>query len=205
MVGFGEAARRPAFHAARVHEAEKGRRREPGARALRREVAHQMRHLALPGAGGDWHEQVRLAEVALVLRHLVLENQVPAPGLPGQLGDDPVILVTVLQAVAENEVRSFRRFQRLECFFRLAEMRGEMSVLELVQNDFHAARSPEQGVRAAPGFIGALPASAHHHFDARVGMQPLQDRSPAPDLQVVAVRAEAKESERSTAEVERKP
>ena len=44
------------------------------------------------------------AHVAVVLRHLVLEDQVVAEGVPGQLAADPVILVQVGALVGEDDV-----------------------------------------------------------------------------------------------------
>ena len=53
---------------------------------------------------GEWHERVRGAHVPVVLRHLVLEDQVVAEGVPGQLAADPVILVQVPALVSEDHV-----------------------------------------------------------------------------------------------------
>jgi hypothetical protein len=57
----------------------------------------------------------------------------------GELGDEPVILVAVFQAMAEDHVRVLRRPSAPRTLSRFAEMRGEMPVLELVQHDFRPA------------------------------------------------------------------
>ena len=43
-------------------------------------------------------EHVRRAEVAVVLRDLVLEDQVVAEGVPGELRDEAVVLVEIARA-----------------------------------------------------------------------------------------------------------
>jgi hypothetical protein len=125
-----------------MHEAEERGRREPGARALRGKVAHQVLHLALSDACRDRDEEVRLAEVAFVLGHLVLEDQVAAPGLPGELGEQAVILVAVLQAMAEDDIGPLRRLEVLEGLLRLAEMRREMAVGQPMEHDFLPTGTP---------------------------------------------------------------
>ena len=51
-----------------------------------------------------------VAEVAVVLRDLVLEDQVVAPRVPRELADEPVILVEVVAGVREDQLRVDRAF-----------------------------------------------------------------------------------------------
>ena len=53
-------------------------------------------------------------EVTVVLRDLVLEDQVVAQRVPGQLADEPVVLVEVVPRVGEDEVRIDVALERLE-------------------------------------------------------------------------------------------
>ena len=50
-------------------------------------------------------EDVRTAEIAVVLRDLVLEDQVVAERVPRELAGEPVVLVEVVPRVREDEIR----------------------------------------------------------------------------------------------------
>ena len=60
------------------------------------------------------HEGVRRAHVAVVLRDLVLEDQVVAEGVPGELAAEPVVLVQVGALVGEDQVGREVGLQPLE-------------------------------------------------------------------------------------------
>ena len=53
---------------------------------------------------------VRAAEVAVDLRDLVLQDQVAAERVPGQLAGETVILVEVVAGVREDDLGSMRSF-----------------------------------------------------------------------------------------------
>ena len=57
---------------------------------------------------GSVDEDVRRTEVAVELRDLVLEDQVVAERVPGQLAGEPVVLVRVVAVVREDDVGSDR-------------------------------------------------------------------------------------------------
>ena len=68
----------------------------------------QQLDLALEHRGAERHVEVRLAEVAVPLGDLVLEDQVVAERVPGQLADLAVVLVRVVAAVGEDRRRARR-------------------------------------------------------------------------------------------------
>jgi hypothetical protein len=65
-----------------------------------------------------------VAEVALVLGDLVLQDQVVAEGVPGQLGDQPVVLMAVLQPVGEDQVGGDLALEPLEVLLDGRRRRG---------------------------------------------------------------------------------
>ena len=52
------------------------------------------------------HEDVRCAEIAVVLRHLVLEDHVIATRVPRELAGEPVVLMEVVAGMRQDEVGS---------------------------------------------------------------------------------------------------
>src|SRR5687768_16496335 len=88
-----ETGRRPALDAAQAQERVESLLAKPAAAVLRPEMLQQVPYLACRDRTRERHVEVRLPEVALVLRDLVLKDQVVAPGLPGDLGGDAMVLV----------------------------------------------------------------------------------------------------------------
>ena len=78
---------------------------EPVLVVLGAEVLHDQLDLAFgDGLGGASTNRFGLAEVALVLRDLVLGDEVVAERVPRQLGDRAVVLVLVVAVVAQHDV-----------------------------------------------------------------------------------------------------
>ena len=71
--------------------------------------------LDLAPAGGlvQRHEAVRRAEIAIVLGNLVLQDQVVAERIPGQIGDQPMVLMPIVAIVREDQVRDAPPLQAL--------------------------------------------------------------------------------------------
>ena len=68
------------------------------------------------------------AEVAVVLGDLVLQHRVVAPGVPGQLRDQAVVLVPVVAEVGEDEVGRPVTLERLEVLLHPGAGVGEEAV-----------------------------------------------------------------------------
>ena len=73
--------------------------------ALRRKHLEQATDLVLADVLRKRHEQIGAPEVAVIFHDLVFEDHVVAPGVPGQLRDETVVLVPVVVVVGQNEVR----------------------------------------------------------------------------------------------------
>ena len=77
---------------------------EPVLAALAREVLARAARSSPRRRLVERDEEVGRAEVAVVLRDLVLEDEVVAERVPGELAGQPVVLVQVLARVGEDEV-----------------------------------------------------------------------------------------------------
>src|SRR5262249_11591427 len=126
--GLGEGL--AALDAAQAHQPAQRLGVEPGLARLRRVGGEQRLHLALGELGVETDVGVGLAEVALVLRDLVLEDQVVAPGVPGQLRDEAVVLVPVAERVGEDQVRVELALQALEAGLDAVPLPREVAVPE---------------------------------------------------------------------------
>src|SRR5256885_2389026 len=151
--------------------------------------------------------EIRLPQVAIRLGDLVLRNQVIAERLPGDVRDDPVILVAVVAAMGENHVRRERSLDRFEHLLDLAQGGGEVPVAELV-DVYPAGSSPGQELAGAlPGLALAGSSGTAKDDPMTVHVAPGgeqgEDRAATADLDVVGVRAKTKDTERARREGER--
>src|SRR5262245_35456801 len=89
---------------AQPHQRQEGVLAEPGLAALRRKALADGARLLVRGGGVERNEEVRRAEVRVVLRDLVLEDEMVAEGVPGQLPDRAVVLVQIALVVREDQI-----------------------------------------------------------------------------------------------------
>lgn len=68
----------------------------------------------------EFHEQVRISEVAVVFGNLVLQDYVVTPRIPGKFADQTMILVKIVPIMSEDEIRRDAGFELLEEGFHLA-------------------------------------------------------------------------------------
>ena len=150
--------------------------------------------LLLRDRRGQRHEEVRRPEVAVELRDLVLEDQVVAERVPGQLAGKPVVLVEVVAGVGEDELRVDPALQLLEELLDLAARVGEEAVPEPV--DLDARRARRRRGRPAALARASSPrspeAASTTQSTSRPGFERVerQQRSAAADLDVVGVAAD---------------
>src|SRR6185295_4126165 len=100
--GFGVTL--PAFHAAKARQAAEGFFVEPGFRTLRAEMAMQEFDLAAQDFLAEFDIEVRLAQIAIPFRNFVFEDELIAEGVPGELTEEPMILVRILARMGHNHV-----------------------------------------------------------------------------------------------------
>jgi hypothetical protein len=117
--------------------------------------------------------------------------------VPGQLGEEAMVLVAIREEVREHEVGLEGLFDLLEDLFdTLALIRKEAGLKSLYDN-LLAAHALEKPARTALGFCGPPATRAEHnpaHFQVRPFTHELQQRAATTNFNVIGVRPEAKHS-----------
>src|SRR5262249_34471112 len=106
--------RRATFHASQSGQTCKGFGIKPLLRALAPEMQHQEIDFSLQGARRDRDIEIGLTHVSIPFGNLVLENAVIAEGIPSQTAHLAVVLMCVVSAVCEDQVRIDAAFKILE-------------------------------------------------------------------------------------------
>ena len=101
-------------------------------------------------AVGERHEQVGVAEVSVVLRDLVLGDEVIAERVPRQLADRAVVLVVVVAAMGEDDVGDDAPPEHVEHILDLGADVREVALAEPVHLDVGRAGIGEEGGGARP-------------------------------------------------------
>ena len=119
-------------------------------------------------------------------------------GVPGELRDDPVVLVGVLAAGTEHDVGGGPAFQALELFLDPRGLRREEAVPEALRGHPQRARRLSERSCARPRFPRADRVAAEDDpvEGDRAALEQVLERPAAADLDVVGVRAEAENAER---------
>src|SRR5579871_493043 len=118
-----------------THQTAEGIGGEPALAALGAIAIEQYPDLALDERRTEPDVRRRRREIALIFGHLVLEDQVTAEGVPGELGDQPVILVPVVAAVREDYIRHRQGLERLEVLLDGREVRRHEAVTVAARED----------------------------------------------------------------------
>src|SRR5215207_434194 len=146
------------------------------------------------------NEDVRRSEVAVVLGNLVLENQVIPKRVPGQLCHQTVVLMKIHPVVRQDEVWSDLAFQPLEKVLDIGAAVRQEAVSEALDDDPMLACAAKERLAAPTCLLRTflLGAQDHPGDDAlREGLDQLQDRPAATDLDVVRVSPEGQDLERA--------
>src|SRR6185436_3706552 len=123
------------FHAAQPQHGSEEVFGEPALSALALELVEKVAYLPPADLVVQVDEQVRRAEVSVELRDLVLQNHVVPERVPGELRDQPVILVPIFAVMGEDEVRRHPPLDLLEeALHRLPLVRQE-AVPEILDHD----------------------------------------------------------------------
>ena len=80
------------------------------------------------------NKKVGAAQVAIILGNFVFQDEMVSPCVPGQLIDDPVILVKVVSSMRKDEVGRRSNFQGLEILFNFDELGRKETVAEIEDN-----------------------------------------------------------------------
>src|SRR5690349_17338374 len=121
---LGVSRRRVGLHPAQPENGAEQILGEPLAAHLAREAADDRVDLALDQRFVQRHEDVRRAQVAIVLRDLVLEDPMIAKRVPGELGDRAMVLVQILPPVGEDQIGCDGALEGLELVLDLSDQRG---------------------------------------------------------------------------------
>src|SRR2546430_14041022 len=81
------------------------------------------------------HVPIGSPEIAVVLGDLVLENQMVAKRVPGQLGDETVILMVVTAIMREDDVGNRLTLERFEEVLDLCSGVWKESIAEFLDDD----------------------------------------------------------------------
>ena len=156
---------------------------------------------------GKRHEQVRIAEIAVVFRDLVLPHEMVAKGVQGEFRQRAMILVQIVAAMGQNERRTIVAFEIFERLLDAGELGRKEAVAEAVHahRRFAAAERAEKSagtpLRFGPAFVIAAEDDPAHLRAGPFAEQP-QQQSAAADLDVVGMSAEAQEPQIAAAAVE---
>ena len=144
---FRVALRGAAFHPSQSGQPHKHFFVEPMFRSLGPKMCHKEASLALQDLRRQWHVQVRLIQIAVPFGNLIFEDQVIAECVPSMPGDLAMILVRIVAAMRENEVRIYLVLEVLEPPFNLAALRGKEAILELNHLDAGACSAAQKVAR----------------------------------------------------------
>ena len=138
----------------------------------------------------DSRRRIRISQVAIVLGDLVFEDQARSECLPGQVGDEPVVLVSIVAAVGQDQVWFRLALEVLELILDIGSRQREVAISPgsdddlLVRHALEHHTSPGTSLLGARGVPGADdPPDAG---DEIVRHQP-KDRPTAADLDVVGM------------------
>jgi len=117
--------------------------------------------------------------------------------VPGQLGEDAMVLVAIREEVREHQVGLEGLFDLLEDLLDTLALIRKEAGLEPLYDNLLAAHALEKPARTALGFRGPPATCAEHnpaHFQVTPFTRELQQRSTTTNLNVIGVRPEAKHS-----------
>src|ERR1700733_50528 len=182
-----------ALHPTQAHQRQKCFFPKPPFCTLGLEGIHNETDLFLILFRFEWDEHVWLPHIAVVLRNLILQDQVVTKSVPGQFRDQPMILMRIPTVVSKNEVRR-DRLQLLKHFLDFGAGKRHETVVEGLQ---HRTRSNvvAQEQFGCPLRLGLADSGSakHHPLELTVGIalrQP-KNRAAAANFDIVGMRAEA--------------
>src|SRR5256885_6827992 len=181
---------RPRLDTAQSEQPVEGIRRKPALGPLGGEHREEVADLGAARGPRQRDVQVGAAEVAVVFRHFVLQHQVVAERVPGQVGYDAMVLVAIGAEVREDDVRCDLRLEGLEAFLDFGERGGEETGPKAGPPAALPAPPPQNPPGAARPLGLAQPAAPAEHDPAARDPPPRgerEQRPAAPDLDIVRV------------------
>src|SRR5579859_2248357 len=111
-------------------------------------------------------------------------------GIPGQLVNQPMILVQIGAAVGKDKIRREGLFELLKICLDFRALIREITVAKIRNSDHRAPGGRQPGTHAGLGLSGPRAGAAEDdpgELSIWIPVQQREDRPPATDLNVVAV------------------
>ena len=109
------------------------------------------------------HEEIRRAEIAIVLRNFELQNQMVAKRVPGQLRDEGVILMQVLAKMREDDVGRDLALEPFKGVFDVQADIRKAAVPKIVDRDVFLADARQEQFGAPQRLLLPLRRRAEDH------------------------------------------
>src|SRR5690606_20198850 len=188
--GFRMSRGGAAFHTPEPRHPSEQFRIEPVLAALRPEMPHEKGDLVLQDPRLQRKVEVRLAEVAIPLRDLVLQDEVIAEHVPYDPVELAVILVSVFRPVNENDVGREPGPDVREPALHIPALLGEIRVLEAAELHLRLVRILQEVACRGPCLrltlrTGTGHAPMHREFAAALGES--EHEASRADLDVVGM------------------
>ena len=170
------------LHAAKPEDAQEEILREPPPIPLGLEVREEVLDLPLGKPIVEMDEDVGGTQVAVVLGNLVLEDEMVAKRVPGELRCESVILVPIVAVVREDQIGGDDRFQVLEELLDVSSAVRKETVSEVPDDDLLPLAPVEKGLGACVHLVCPLAVSAQDDpadLDAWMGRDQPKDRPAA--------------------------
>src|SRR5438874_8282542 len=132
--GLGVTARLGRLGAPQPHQTVKQFLREPPFVLLRGKVPHQALYFLACVGFAQRHEEIRRAQISVVFRDFVFEDEVIAKSVPRQLAYQTVVLVKIMPAMRKDYIRPEDFLEFLEAFFDWRAEVGKDSISEGFQD-----------------------------------------------------------------------
>src|SRR3990172_8835261 len=111
----------------------------------------------------QFNERIGGAKISMILRDLVFQDELVPKGVPGQLGNYPVILVQIVTVMGEDEIGRHSFLQQLEVVLDLAADVREEAVPETLDENVLLSCSREKNIGAVDGLAPPLCIRAEHN------------------------------------------
>jgi hypothetical protein len=103
--GFRIFSRGAGLHSPQPQKGPKGIFREPVFLYLSFENLEDMLNLPAAHRLGQLHKKVGLSQITIIFWNFVFQNEFASKGIPGQIGDQTMVLVPIVAIMSQNDVR----------------------------------------------------------------------------------------------------
>jgi len=146
------------------------------------------------------HEEIWRAEIAIIFRDFVLQDEVVAKRIPSQFTDHSVILVKVIAVMGQNQIRLKLSLELFKFRFQAFVQRGKIAVTVAAKNDFPGLCCDEEQFRSPYRFPLSNGRAAKYipvNFAIRLFVKEAENCAATSDFDVVGVRPQAKHAARN--------